>query len=165
MTEKFESPRKLLDLIKAIRTVVDGVETSIQIDEVVIVISDEPLSADLSRYASKARKTKWSLAEVKQLISMNPPRIERMERFDGKSDSRNIGISEQEVISIINNLTDANFDSISTDSKNPQLGTDVYKVFQYQRQCGGEPIDLYIKFRIVSKRQRKVFLISFHRDE
>ena len=157
--------KNILGFDTCLNCTLDGMATSIAIDEIVIIITNEPLSSDLSRYASKARSTRWSLQEIKQLITILPPRIEYLPRLDGKSNPNNIGISESEAISIISNLDDSNFIEIKSDPRNSLLNADVYKVLQYHRLSGGEPIDIYIKFRIFEKKQRKVLLISFHQDE
>ena len=40
------------------------------VDEIVIVITDQPLEFDVSKFASKTRNTRYSLNEVKQLLNL-----------------------------------------------------------------------------------------------
>lgn len=130
------------------------------VDEIVIVITDQPLEFDISKFASKTRNTRYSLNEVKQLLSIKPPRFEFQIRNDNLSDPTRLNITESEALAIISNLNESDYNkNLSQNFPN----TDVYTVSNYKINQTEKVIDLYIKFAIVDKGvKRRVLIISFH---
>ena len=156
--------RKIVGFVPTLHVINDqtGQMEEIEVDEVIIVMSDEPVTSNMARYAADGgRPSKYSLEEVRQLLELGRKEFKR--RADGKSNPRNINIDENEAIDIIKSLTyDDNFDkTLPPFGEDP--AADVYKKFGYTRALDGEQIDLYIKFGLVQKRNvKKVFIISFH---
>lgn len=166
---KHEIARKLIKMAKSLLgyrsdPTITGLSSELaDVDEVVIIITDAPLHEDMSRLASKSRITRYSLDEVKALLSGKRIRYEFVPREDGKSNPINIDMDYQEALDVILHLTLANYNAVLSSHF---VDTDVYTVKNYVRKNNKEPIDLYIKFYLEEdKKTKKVFIISFHKEE
>ena len=168
MSDKFREERiakRIIGFVPTLHVINDqtGLMEEIEVDEVIIVMSDEPIISSIARYAADdGRPAKYRLAEVKQLLELGRHQFKRRE--DGKSNPINIEIDEKEAIEIIKSLTYDNFDK-TLPPLNEDPAADVYKKFGYERDKDKKQIDLYIKFSLIQRRNLKyVFIISFHLD-
>lgn len=157
--------RKIVGFVPTLHVINDqtGQMEEIEVDEVIIVMSDEPVTSSMARYAADGgRPSKYSLEEVKQLLELGRHQFKRRE--DGKSNPISIEIDEDEAIGIIKSLTYDNFNK-TLPPLNEDPAADVYKKFGYERNKDKKQIDLYIKFSLIQRRNLKyVFIISFHLD-
>lgn len=141
----------------------NGIIQQVKIDDVIILLSDEPVEISVARFASRDNKPSYfNLQEVKECIKAS--RYKFKPRTDGKSNPENIGISEQESLKILSSLSIAEFDRKLPET-NEDEKADVYKKFGYVCERTGIKIDLYIKFSVIkAKGGRNVLIISFHEE-
>lgn len=135
----------------------ENISVLTDIEEIVIVVTSEPITTDMKKYAS--RDSFYSLNEVKQLLNCKPPRYVVEKRNDNKTDFKMINMEETECIEVIKNLTEDKYHETLYNAENP---ADVYLLSNYKRINDNE-INLYIKFSVEGKRNRRhVLIISFH---
>lgn len=151
--------RKIVAFKPIIHVNENGIEIPVDIDDIIIVLSGNPVDSGESIIASNKgnRKTNYNLQEVQECIKAGRYKFE--DRQDGKANPENINMSEHEAVNVICSLTYADF------ARKSDFNADIYKKFGYVRERTQTPIDLYIKFELKNDRGgRKVMVISFHED-
>ena len=149
--------KKLVAFTQTIHINENGVEVPIEIDDIIVVLSSQPVDGSDAIVASSTRPSIYSLQEVQECLKAGRYKFE--DRQDGKANPEEIGIGEQEAIDVICSLTYADYD------RKGNFDADIYKKFGYVRERTKTPIDLYIKFKLEKGRGgKKVLVISFHRE-
>ena len=162
--KKRQIAKRLIKLAKELlsyKSQQNSVADLTNVDEVLIVITNESLEFDATRLASRPRITRYSIEEVRQLLSLKTPRFEFKKRDDGLNRPERLMMTEKEALDVIAKLSVT--ENYSKDLSLNFPDTDVYTVDNYKRLQVDELINLYIKIAVVDKGvNRRVLVISFH---
>ena len=154
--------KKLINKIakKIIKNYRNNILVLNDIDDVLIVVTNESINTNMKKYASVPRISRWSLLEIKQLIKLKNPRYKFLDRNDDKNNPACVGLTKEECLESISQLTESEY---SQELSLMFPDTNVYIKKGFFDKNNKKIIDLYIKLSIIVERKdRKVLIISFH---